>query len=265
MFRYLSAAFWARPRIWGLGRIPWNALAVAGAAIFGFAEHSLWLGGLGVETLYLFAIGTNPGFQRWVDQSDMARLAGETDEGRQHLIQSLGGAARQRLVKLEEKVGKIDALYRQSHSEDFLYEGNREALQKLTWAFLKLLVAQRNLVISAGQTNVMDLHAQIADIEKQLAVGVPTDTIRQAKKATLDILRQRVDNVRRRGDTLAEVDADLARVEAQVDLALEQASLKEKPTAISANIELVSRMLDDDYGSESAAIASLDSKYEVER
>jgi hypothetical protein len=102
-------------------------------------------------------------------------------------------------------------------------------------------------------------------LQRELAGNVATPALRDSKKATLDILRARVDNVRRRAETLAEVDADLARVEAQIDLAMEEASLKDKPAAISANIELVSRrMLDEDYGDAGAAIASLDQKYEAE-
>jgi hypothetical protein len=266
MFRYLTSAFWARPRIWGLGRIPWNALAVAGAAILGFGEHSVWLGGLGVETLYLFVIATNPGFQRWVDERDMARVHGETEEAKALLVQSLGGAARQRLIRLDEKVAKIEKLYRESPSDNFLFDTNRDALKKLAWAFLKLLVAQRNLIISSGQSSDTELRAQIDAIEKELASGVATEAVRTSKKATATILRQRIDNIRRRAETLAEVDADLARVEAQIDLALEEANLKEQPAAISANIDLVSRrMLDEDYGEAGGAIATLDQKYNVEQ
>jgi hypothetical protein len=264
VLRYLSAAFWARPRIWGLGRVPWNALAVFGAAIFGFAEHAVWLGGLGLETLYLFSIGTNPRFQRWVDAQDVAAVAGETEEGRAQLVQSLGGAARQRLVRLEEKVTRIEKMYQQSRGDDYLYDTNRDAIKKLTWAFLKLLVAQRNLLMLGNQSNEMELQQKIAALEGELK-GATTDTLRESKKATIDILRQRVNNGRRRAETLAEVDSDLGRVEAQIDLALEQASMKDKPTAISANIQLVSRMLDDDYGDASSTIASLDQKYETEQ
>lgn len=265
MFRYLSAAFWARPKLWGLGRVPWNALAVIGAGILGFGEHAIWLGGLGVETLYLFVIATNPGFQRWVDEQDVARVHGETEESRAQLVASLGGAARQRFIRLEEKVGKIEKLYG-SGDDNLLLDTNRDALKKLSWAFLKLLVAQRNLVVSSSQSNDLELRKQADALERELAAGVATDAVRDSKKATLQLLRARLDNVRRRAETLAEVDADLARVEAQIDLAFEQASLQEKPAAISANIDLVSRrMLEEDYGDAGTAIASLDQKYEAER
>jgi len=74
----------------------------------------------------------------------------------------------------------------------------------------------------------------------------PPPALRDSKKATLDILRPRVDNVRRRAETLAEVDADLARVEARLDLAMEEASLKEKPAQSRRNIELVAAACSDE-------------------
>src|SRR5437879_6565790 len=111
MFRYLSAAFWARPRIWGLGWIPWNALAVPRATVAGFADHAIWIAGGGIETFYLFVLATNPGFQRWVQESAITRLTGESDESRAALVATLGGAARQRLIRLDEKVTRIEKLY----------------------------------------------------------------------------------------------------------------------------------------------------------
>lgn len=247
MFRYLSSAFWARPRIGILGRIPLNALAVVGVAILGFGEHSVWLGGLGLETLYLYALCTNPRFQRWVEEQNVARVSGETEDAKKHLLSNLGGTARQRVVRMEEKINKIERLYRDSRTEEFLFDANLDALRKLTWLYLKLLVAQRNLQNLGSQSTEPELRSQIDGIEKELAAGSITSGVRDSRTATLNILRQRLRNLQRRSETLAEIDADLARVEAQIDLALEEASLKDKPTAISANIGLVSQMLDDDY------------------
>ena len=249
MFRYLSEAFWARPKIGGVGRLPINALAVAGAVILGFGEHAVWLGALGLETLYLYALSTNPRFQRWVDELSVARISGDTEDSRQQLVANLGGSARQKLTTIEDKVRKIEHLYRDSRSEEFLFDSNRDALQKLQWLYLKLLVAQRNLRNLDHATGEKELQAQIDSIQKELTAPNVTGTLRDSKAATLNILRQRLRNLQKRTESLAEIDSDLARVEAQIDLALEEASLKDKPTAISANINLVSNMLDSDFGS----------------
>src|SRR5438067_1452922 len=113
------------------GRIPINALAVIGAVILGFREHAVWLGGAGVEMLYLYAVATNSRFQRWVDERQIAQTSGETEDARKHLLSSLGGTARQRVIRIDEKIGKIERLYRESHNEDFLFDSNLDALRKL--------------------------------------------------------------------------------------------------------------------------------------
>src|SRR5213080_4124717 len=101
MLRYLSEAFWARPSIPGLGRIPLNALVVAGLAIVGFGEHAIWLAGIGAETLYLYSLATNVRFQKWVEANDVARVRSSSDASRAELIQNLTGASRQRLAGVE--------------------------------------------------------------------------------------------------------------------------------------------------------------------
>lgn len=260
MFRYLSEAFWARPRLAGLGRIPWNALAVAGAIVMGFGEHAVWLGGLGLETLYLYAVATNGTFQQWVDSKRVQAISGETESARAQLINHLHPAARQRMQRLLDKIGRVERMYRSLPNDDFIFDSNREALEKLSWLFLKLLVAQRNIQLLGNETTEADLRKAVADLEAALPREANAQ-IRASKEATLNILRQRLRNFERRAETLAETDADLARIEAQVDLAIEEAGLKGRPTAISANIDLVSQMLDDNYGDASSTIASLDQQY----
>ena len=55
VWRYLREAFWARPEIAGLGRVPVNLILLAGVGILGFGEHALWLAGLGAEVAYLYS------------------------------------------------------------------------------------------------------------------------------------------------------------------------------------------------------------------
>lgn len=239
MFRYLKEAFWARPRLAGLGEIPWNALAVAGTAIVGFAEPAVWLAGAGLEAAYLYALATNPRFQKWVDA---------THRPPQTLAEApvvLDTTARARLDALKAKHQHVEQLYRDSAEEDFLFDSNREALQRLVEIFQKLLVARRNLVEHGATANESELRKRIADAERELANGASSETLRESREATLAILRQRLRNLQRRDETLAEIESDLTRIEAQFDLAIEDATLKGRPAAISANIGLVSHLLDD--------------------
>lgn len=247
MLRYLNEAFWARPQLAGLGRIPWNALLVGGAIVLGFGMPAIWLAAAGAETLYLYTIATNGRFQNWVDARDLERIHAGDDDSSRKLVANLPDAQRRRLAEIEDKCQKIEKVYRESQNEDYLYESNRDALQKLTTMFARLLLAQRNMQVLDVTSRESDLRNQIASIEKELTAATMSDALRESKKATQTILKQRLRNLQRRGESLAEIDSDLTRIEQQIDLAVEDASLKGRPTAISANIDLVSHLLDDAY------------------
>ena len=133
-------------------------------------------------------------------------------------------------------------------------DSNRDALQKLTWFFLNLLVAQRNLVI-APASDERELQKQIATAERELA-SANTGALRASREATVHLLRERLDNIQHRETSLAEIEADLARIETQFDFALEEASLRGRPAAISSNVELTSRLLNLDDGMSTTTTSS---------
>ncbi|HEX6099304.1 MAG TPA: hypothetical protein VF432_23520 [Thermoanaerobaculia bacterium] len=247
--RYLWHAFFARPDI-PLLRLPWNALGVVAAGIAGWWDPNIWAVAGAGEFIYLFTMASNPGFQSWIKDRRTQQVHGDTEEARQRLLSRVGGAARQRYTKLEQKRAKLDALYRDPSNDDLFTESNRDALRRLTWLYLNLLVAQRNMVV-APQSDERDLQKQIRAYEGELS-RAPSDAARASHEATIRLLRERLDNIQHKEVTLAEIDADLARIETQFDFALEEATLRGRPVAISANVELTSRLLNiDQYGSSS--------------
>src|ERR1700741_4625878 len=106
MLRYLKEAFWAHPHLAGLGRIPWNALLVAGSVVLGFGAPAIWLGAVGAETLYLYALATNERFQNWVDAKELERLHAGDDDSSRKLVANLPDMQRRRLAEIEEKCTK---------------------------------------------------------------------------------------------------------------------------------------------------------------
>ena len=238
--RYLWHAFFARPDV-PLLRLPWNALGVVAAGIAGLWDPNIWAVAGAGEFIYLFTMASNPGFQSWIRNRRVTEVRGDTREARKHLLGQLGGAARQRYVKLEQKRARLDALYRDPSNDDLFTESNSSALGTLTWLYLKLLVAQRNFVL-APQSDARELEKQIRAYEGELA-RAPSPAARASNEATIKLLRERLDNIKHKEVSLAEIDADLARIETQFDFALEEATLRGRPAAISANVELTSRLL----------------------
>ncbi len=238
--KYLWHAFFARPDI-PLLRLPWNAFAMVTAAVAGFWDPAIWGVATAGELVYLFTMASNPGFQNFIDERKTGELRSDTDDARKELLSRVGGASRQRYVKLEEKRQRLDALYKDTDRDDLLADSNREAVRKLTWLYLSLLVAQRNLII-APSTDERDLQSQIKACERAL-VNPPSSAAQASTEATLRLLRERMGNIQHKSVSLAEIDADLARIETQFDFALEEATLRGRPVAISANVELTSRLL----------------------
>lgn len=263
MLKYLKEAFWFGPAVPGLGRMPVNALALLGFGILGIAEPAFWLLGAGMEAGYLALLASHPRFQRLIDARQRHQAAGDSQKGREDLVRRLPGAARQRLAALEEKAARVLHVARDGHASDFEVESRRDALDRLAWIHLKLLVARNHLESLHTQTSGTELKRRIADLEREMEASEASAALRQSQGATLALLRQRLDNLERGQRTLKEVDSDLARIEAQVDLALETGALQGGGAAATANIELASEVLEGglDYGDLGTAVVALDDAY----
>ena len=258
MLRYLKEAFWLRVPTPLLGALPVNALACAGVGILGFAEHGLWLLGAGLETAYLFALATNPRFQRVIAARDLVGQRAVMDRSHDELLAQLPPESRARLERLEAKVARIGSFLGADPDKDLLAESTLDALGKLAAVHARLLLAERHLHAARTETDPTALARQAAALERELAAPdhpALSPTLVESKQATLDILRRRLANAQARDRSLAEVASDLTRIEAQVDLALEEASLHgTRPANAGGHLNL----LDDILASNAALSESLD-------
>lgn len=263
MLEYLNKAFWAGPNLPGLGRLPVNALAALGLAILGFGHPAFWLLGAGLEAAYLTAVASHPRFQRLVDAQRRHQSTAQAEEGRQELIRRLDSQARKRLALVEEKRGRILHLAREAGAGAFELESQRDALDRMAWIYLKLLVARHHLETSRVHASEADLKRRIAELERSMAAAGGSSALRESQAATLKILQQRLGNLGRFEQTLQQVDSDLARIEAQVDLALENAGLLGGGASVTANLELAGQLLDDElyFGDSAPAVLALDEAY----
>jgi hypothetical protein len=263
MREYLKAAFWAGIDVPGLGRVPVNVLLVAACAILGFANPGFWLLGAAGEALLLTALATNPRFQRAVAASRQSAAAGDAELHRQELVRRLDPPARQRYAALEDKCARVLAAQQEAQTPEIGLESSRDALSRLGWIYLKLLVARFHLQASRVQGSEADLRRQLAELQRALAASGQSPALRQSQAATEKILEQRLQNLERCQQTLQEVDADLGRIEAQVDLALDNANLRGGGAVVSANLELASQILDDGlyFGDSERDVAALDETF----
>ena len=246
----------------GIGRLPVNVLAVAAATALGFVEPSVWLLGAGLETAFVFALAFNPRFQKIVDGRRLLASESQASDQQQQLIRSLAATARRRYDDLASQCGRAIGIYQSADADEFVLESNRHALNNLQWLYLKLLVAQQNLTAHFGDEDDKSLQRKIAEIEAELKNMPESGTLAKSKTATLEILRQRVNVLHNREQTLKEIDSDLTRIEEQISLIVENASLQGKPQAISSEIELATDLVSGSiFGGAESAVAEVDREY----
>lgn len=248
MFRYLKAAFWERPSVPGIGAIPVNALAFLGLMILGFGQPAFWLLGLALEAGYLYLLSTSERFQNLVDARLKFNEAESGESRARATVDALSPAARGQYDALVARCTEVEQAYsRNAEAEtgDLLLESNRQSLAQLQSLYLKLLAAREGLAALDQKAGEKSLDREITRIDAELEAGRLTDSLRESKRATREILLRRRQNLARREQSLAEVASDLARIEAQVELARDNAILKGTPDAISSNISLASHLLDE--------------------
>jgi len=262
MLQALKAAFFLRWPVRGLGSVPVNVLGLTCLGILGLANPGFWLLGVGLETAYLTTLATNPRFVRWAEAQSRAVADGSVEEKRQALEQQLEGDDRRAMNRLTAECARIVALWKSAESDEFLMDANEAALRDLQWNYLKLLLARQHLRSPNADADAAKVHENLAALERELADPSLTPATRESKTATLAILKRRVENLGRRQQTLAEIDSDLERIDAQVQLVLENTMLDRKPPAVAMTVDLASQTLDAGFfGSSADTIADVDAAY----
>ncbi len=260
--RYLREAFWAKMEVPYLGAIPFNVVALIGVFLLGFGEPAFWPLGLGVEAAFLFLLSTNRRFQQVIDAQNLVAVDQDIEAQRASLVSRLDAVQKKRLAKLEAKCQRILQVYHDQQVSEFTVSSNGDALKRFQWIFLKLLVAQHYLNDGGIETNPGEIRAKIHQLEQELLLTGLTRTLRESKEGTLRILQQRLANLDRREQSNAEIESDLARVEAQVELTLESATMQGQTEVISANLELTSHLLDSSsFGELSATVDAMDQTF----
>lgn len=262
MWRYLKSAFLVSVDVPNLGRIPVNVLGVAAFTILGFAQPAFWFLGMAIEAAIIPALAFNPRFQKVVQAQSVQVSDSDTAQKRRTLVNMLEPSAKQRLTALIDRCNQVLDVYRSQQAEDYVLESNSQALSRLQWVYLKLLIARHHLLNPVNNETEQTLEKKIQELEVDLRDGEETESLRQSKSATLSILKKRLANVRLKKQTLDEIESDLTRIDNQIDLILENATMQGKPQTISADIELASDLLGGTvFGEDETTISDLEQTY----
>jgi hypothetical protein len=234
---YLSAAFNARPM--GMFVAP-NWVGLAAFGILGVTNPGFWVIGAGLELGYLLSLATNKRFQQTVAMKPLNAARQEWNQRIMRVLGRLDAADRREYDALAERCRSIVDMQMHNATEppDGL-EQQAESLGRLSWMFLRLLLARRTIgQVMGGAQNDVELQKRIASLERQQIQSGLSEELARSLGGQLEILRQRL-RQRTDGDRkLAYIEAELERIQQQVELIREQAALSTDP-------ELLSRRIDD--------------------
>jgi len=259
LWDYLKAAFNARP----IGMfVPPNWLMLAAFALLGLQEPGLLVVGAGVELAYLSALATNPRFQRFVAGQQQVSSQRDVQARLQSMFQSLNDNDRRRYQRLATRCQAILEQQFGRSTDAPGYDMQSESLGKLTWMYLRLLVTRQAIyrVVStaAGTPTVVrmsdypqtppgerteDLQRRLVDLQRRLADTTLGDELRHSLQGQCDLLQQRVKRRAEAEGKLAYLDAELQRIEEQVELIREQAVLSTDPETFSHRIDEIGATL----------------------
>jgi hypothetical protein len=217
----------------------------------GLLNPGFWVLGAGLELGYLAVLSTNGRFRRLVDGTGPSGLSGSSSDAWQTRIAALVGRldrrAQTRYDSLSARCRAI--LDQQSHGshlpeEPEGLEAQREGLSRLLWMYLRLLVARQAVErLLREAEDGPSLEARTVDLESQIARPGVSDELRRSLTSQLDILRQRQTQQTDAEQKLEFLEAELVRIQEQVELIREQAALSTDPELLSQRIDQIAATL----------------------
>ena len=236
-FDYIAAAFNARPI--GMFVAP-NWVGLAAFGLLGVTNPGFWVLGAGLELGYLLTLATNKRFQNTGAGKPLNASRRAWNDRIQRVLGRLDPVDVRTYDALAERCRSILELQMQNAAEaPEGLEQQADSLGRLSWMFLRLLLARRTISqVMGGAQNDAELQRKIASLERQQHQTGLSEELSRSLGGQLDILRQRLQQ-RTDGDRkLAYIEAELERIAQQVELIREQAAMSTDP-------ELLSRRIDD--------------------
>lgn len=234
--RYIGRAFKQR---WNLGIF---AVAGAFAALSPYPDAFLPIV-FGLEGAFLLGMVANSRFRDYVDAQDLvkARVADSNNAINMYaqLQQRLSLQDRQRF---QQVVDRCEDMHRLASSvrpgEPPADEMRNEALNRLLFFYLRLLVARRSLERFLDQSNRAQLESQRAEMAKRLAAsGTDADArVVSSLQDTIKDLDARIANVVKGEKDVQFLELELTRIEGKVHALAEAAITRQDPAELSAQV-----------------------------
>ncbi|MFT7579371.1 MAG: hypothetical protein ACI9MR_001035 [Myxococcota bacterium] len=250
----------ARPKqrsIWGYVKEAflnhWNILLLGGAAvagvISGMPEVVLPLVAAG-ELTYLGGLVSNERYRKSVDAKDhkAARTVVQTRQTHslKDMLQGLAPVGRGRFLSLRQRCREMGDLARAAAGQRTTRTGvDTKALDRLLWAFLRLLYSKQALERFQHSTDADEIVTQLNDLRAREAVAKAEQDERVIRSlidsiATAELRLSNYTNAVKNADF---VDLELDRIEGKIRALTELAVSTEDPDYISKQVDSVAESM----------------------
>jgi hypothetical protein len=238
---YLKDAFFRRVRVPLLGSLPFNPMALGVFAVLGLANPGFWLLGAAAEVTYLAATAGNGRYQKLVQGERLLAVQRDWETTVQRAVERLKPAARARyqhlLAQCRLILGLADTL--DSTSLGNFRDLRARSLNQLLGIFLRLLASRDVIAENVEGLNRDRLHGDISRLERSLADAGENAALARSLEGTLAIQKKRLENHEKALSSLRVIDAELARIEQQVELIREEAAVSGSPEFLSQRLDTV--------------------------
>lgn len=238
-FDYVKAAFNQKKDIPGLGPMPLNKMFLFAMAVLGVVNPGFWFLGIAGEVLYLSMMASNKNYQKLVQGSRMGDRKEMWSEKQAQILKGLDKPSHQRYDQLVEncsgilKITGSDTSDPDSAAKDLRISG----LNRLMWMFLKLLSSRLSVNAIIARTKEEELQKEIEELSEKMAAEPESSPLRRSLEGTLDIQQRRMENLKKAKGSIKVIDAELDRIEKQVTLLKEEASVNSDPELVSVRLD----------------------------
>lgn len=223
--------------------VPPNWLGLALFGILGFINAGFWIIGLGLEAGYLLTLISSKRFQRFVAASDTIRQRRLQGKKAQAMLLRLPGDDQRAFTLLQNRCRRITQEALSTDAADVL-RPQLEALGGLLYMYLRLLVTRQSFRrLLEDVQNAPSIDVRLKELDDKLRASSLSDDLRTSLQGQADILRQRRVRHEEARDKLAFIDAELARVEQQVELVREALTVSSDPETLSHQVNQIGASL----------------------
>jgi len=221
--------------------MPFGAhMSIAGGMHNAFAEGEA----VGCEAMQVFTKSSNQWKAKELTPDDLARWREAWERKISDLVARLDEADRRSYNLLSTRCRAIlDDLHHNGPLATGL-DTQSEGLGRLLWMYLRLLLARQAIrrVLREAERGE-PIEGRLAALDAQVNAPGAGDDLRRSLNSQADILRQRLAQQTEAKGKLAYLDAELMRIQEQVELIREQAALTTDPELLSQRIDQIAATL----------------------